>query len=86
MSSLSSARSPGTRRWPYPWIWLILTVVLGFFLFTEHRAHLLGIAPYLLILLCPLMHFFMHGKHSSHGHHHREAPGHGVNRGDGHES
>ena len=43
-----------------PWIWLTLAVVLGFFLFTEHRAHLFGALPYLLILLCPLMHLFMH--------------------------
>ncbi|WP_374402830.1 DUF2933 domain-containing protein [Niveibacterium sp.] len=35
----------------------------------EHRAHVLGALPYLVILLCPLMHLFMHG-----GHHH----GHGA--------
>jgi hypothetical protein len=37
----------------------------GFFLLTEHRAHLLGWLPFLLILACPLMHVFMH-----HGHRH----------------
>ena len=40
-------------------------VVIGFFLITEHGAHLLGILPWLLLLACPLMHIF-HG----HGHHH----------------
>jgi hypothetical protein len=40
-------------------------VVIGFFLITEHGAHLLGILPWLLLLVCPLMHIF-HG----HGHHH----------------
>lgn len=44
--------------------------VVGFFLFTEHRAHLLGILPYLLLLACPLMHFFHgrggHGDHDDH--------------------
>jgi hypothetical protein len=39
--------------------------VVGFFLWTEHRAHLFGALPYLLFLACPLMHLFHHG----HGHH-----------------
>ncbi len=38
--------------------------IAGFFLFTEHRAHLFGALPFLLLLACPLMHLFMH-----HGHH-----------------
>ena len=33
-----------------------------------HWAHVLGVLPYLMLLACPLMHFFMHGKHG-HGHH-----------------
>ena len=37
-----------------------------FFLLTEHRAHLFGVLPYLLLLACPLMHLF-HG-HGHHGH------------------
>ncbi len=43
--------------------------ILGFFLLTEHRAHLYGALPYLLILACPLMHLFMHGGHGGHGGH-----------------
>ncbi len=39
--------------------------IAGFFLFTEHRAHALGILPFALLLLCPLLHFF---GHSGHGH------------------
>lgn len=42
----------------------------GFFLVTEHRAHLipyLGYWPFLLILACPLMHLFMHGGYGGHG-------------------
>lgn len=36
----------------------------GFFLITEHRAHVFGVLPYLLILACPLMHLFhRHGGH-----------------------
>ncbi|WP_369823254.1 DUF2933 domain-containing protein [Caulobacter sp. UNC279MFTsu5.1] len=36
-------------------------VVLAFFVLREHWAHALGLAPYLLLLACPLMHFFHHG-------------------------
>ena len=45
-------------------------VVAGFFLWTEHRAHVLLAAsywPWLLILACPLLHLFMHGGHGQHG-------------------
>ena len=43
-------------------------VVGGILLFTEHRAHVLGLLVWLPLLACPLMHVFMH--HGGHGHHH----------------
>lgn len=46
--------------------------IIGFFLFTEHRAHVFGFLPYLLVLACPLMHLFMHGGHGHGGHGHGE--------------
>jgi hypothetical protein len=49
---------------------LALIVFLGiaaFFLIAEHTAHLYGFLPYALLLLCPLMHLFMHGGHGGHG-------------------
>lgn len=49
--------------------WLVLGAVAAFFLLTEHRAHLFGALPYLLLLACPLMHVFMHRGHGAHGHH-----------------
>lgn len=52
------------------WVLLGFLLIAGFFLFTEHRAHLLGFLPYLLFLACPLMHLFHHG----HGHHGSGAP------------
>ena len=37
-------------------------------LIVDHWAHVLGVLPYLVLLACPLMHLFMHGKHGhSHG-------------------
>ncbi len=40
-----------------------------FLLVSEHRAHVLGALPFLLLLACPLMHIFMHGGHGGHGSH-----------------
>jgi hypothetical protein len=50
----------------------VLLAVAAFYLWTEHRAHLLGALPYFLLLACPAMHLFMHhgnGGHSSHAAH-----------------
>jgi peptidoglycan/LPS O-acetylase OafA/YrhL len=44
-------------------------IVAGFFLLTEHTAHVFGVLPWLLILACPLMHLFMHHGHGGHGRH-----------------
>lgn len=51
------------------WVLLGFFAVAGYFLITEHRAHLLpflGYLPYLLLLACPLMHLFHHGGHGRH--------------------
>jgi len=40
---------------------------VGFFLLTDHPAHLFGILPYLFLLACPFMHFFMDRGHGKHG-------------------
>lgn len=45
---------------------LAFVAACGYFLWTEHRAHLLAALPYLIILLCPLMHIFMHRGHGGH--------------------
>jgi len=41
-----------------------------FLLATEHRAHLFGWLPWLILLACPLMHLFMHReRHDDHRDH-----------------
>ena len=45
------------------WALLVFLAVAAFYLLTEHTAHLFGALPFLLFLLCPLMHLFMHGSH-----------------------
>ncbi len=60
------------------WLWsrtglvlLAFLAIAAFFLVTEHTAHVLGVLPFLLVLLCPLLHLFLHGRHgggdASHG-------------------
>ena len=46
--------------------------VVAFFLITEHRAHLYGALPFVLLLACPVMMLFMHHGHGPHDHHHDE--------------
>ncbi len=46
---------------------IVIGAVAGYFLLTEHRAHVAGALPYLLLLACPLIHVFMHRGHD-HGH------------------
>ena len=60
-------------------VFIAFTVIALGLIAYEHRMHVLGVLPWLLILACPLMHLFMHhghGGHSSHsGHDHA---GHGA--------
>lgn len=60
-------------RWIRSGTGLVLIAFLaiaGFLLIAEHTAHFFGLLPYALLLLCPLLHLFMHsghGDHSAHG-------------------
>lgn len=65
------AKGPGSTLWQKFAVYGAVAVVL-FYLLTEHRAHFFGALPYLLLLACPLMHFFMHGNHRAHTHENRE--------------
>jgi hypothetical protein len=40
--------------------------IAAYFLWTERRAHVVQFLPYILLLLCPLLHLF-HGGHGAHG-------------------
>ncbi len=78
-SALKTSDRPGGRdplRLPFGIALVGFLAIAGFFLWTEHRAHLLGGLPWLLLLACPLLHFFMH---RGHGDHHGES-GHGGER------
>jgi hypothetical protein len=53
---------PSRSRWA--WVLVSFGLIAGFFLLSEHRAHALGVLPYLLLLACPLLHMFSHGSHA----------------------
>lgn len=68
MEAENVKRDPNRRQLPIANIVLMgFLAIAGFFLILEHRAHLLGWLPFLIILLCPLMHIFMHRSHGGHG-------------------
>lgn len=72
---------------------LAAVTVVAIYLVFWHGAHLVGLAPFLLLLACPLMHVFGHGGHGGHGHHARHRldpdqttqPGTGTEREGAHE-
>jgi hypothetical protein len=80
----------GMRR-ERSWLWsrsgLVLVgflLIAGFFILTEHTAHVLGVLPYLLLLACPLLHLFHRGHGGGHGTRRGPGPGDGsANHGTG---
>lgn len=57
----------GSSFWKNP-ITIICILAVGYWIYTYHLEHALGILPYAILLLCPLMHIFMHGGHGHGGH------------------
>ena len=46
---------------------IMIALIGAFFVLREHWSHIAGYWPYLLLLVCPLMHLFHgHGGHGSH--------------------
>jgi DUF2933 family protein len=69
MSEHQGRRPSPFLRSPPGIVLIAFLAIAGFFLWQEHRAHLLGVLPYALVLACPLLHFFMHGRHGHRGNH-----------------
>ncbi|MGX8749720.1 DUF2933 domain-containing protein, partial [Legionella pneumophila] len=61
------------RFWSSPsgLVAIVIIGIIGYYLIVEHGVHIasfLGASPLvLLVLLCPLMHLFMHKGHGGHG-------------------
>lgn len=62
------------------WVLLGFLAISAFFLITEHTAHLLGMLPFAIFLLCPLMMLFMHRGHGDHESNNQQG-GHGDHTG-----
>jgi hypothetical protein len=67
MDNVPASRAVERQHSRSRWVLIGFLAVAAFFLLSEHRAHFLGILPYLLVLACPLMHFFHHGHHGHKG-------------------
>lgn len=47
-------------------VFMLVTFGVGLTLLaSQHLQHVVGALPYLLLLACPLLHFFGHGHHPS---------------------
>ena len=70
MDTRFQSPSDEPRRWVISgkgWALAGFLAIAAFFLLTEHRAHLFGALPWLLLLACPLLHL-MHRGHGRDGH------------------
>ncbi len=82
MSDTTNDTTNDTTRSTFPigkWSVLGLVVLLAATVFIEYpdlRARLSSSWPWLILLLCPLMHIFMHRGHGGHGGH----SGHGDHK------
>ena len=52
-------------------VFLVFVGLAAVLLIVEHRLHVLGYLPWLILLACPLMHVFMH---RDHGHKRKHTP------------
>ena len=80
MTSMHTGSQPHAQRGPLRiplWLGFCLFLAIAvFFLWAEHRAHIFGALPFVLLLLCPLLHRFMHGGHRGHRADHERLDGH----------
>ena len=62
-------RRQQTGQFSSAFVFVAFALIALFFIFTEHRAHLFGWLPFLLLAACPLLHFFhrRHGYRSTDG-------------------
>ena len=77
---METERKFSIRGWllsPTGFVLVAFLAIAAFYLVTEHTAHFFGFLPYALLLLCPLLHLFMHGGHGGHGDH-TESQGSGL--------
>lgn len=67
MTEHSHEKNDSRRSGAGRWVFIGFILIAGYFLITEHRAHVVQYLPFALLLACPLLHMF-HG-HGGHGQH-----------------
>jgi hypothetical protein len=65
----NNSESASFLRSPAGMTLCVFLAVAALFLVLEHSAHLLGAWPLLFVLVCVVMHIFMHRGHGGHGSH-----------------
>jgi hypothetical protein len=70
MDSEKTSRSSGRVKVRAGAVLLAFLAIAAFLLLSEHRAHVFGALPYLLLLLCPVLHLILHGGHGTNGEEH----------------
>ena len=79
MTHSTSTAVPAPPRKPHcfkmAWGFALVAVatVTAYLLWRTHRSHVIAVLPYLLLLLCPLLHILMHRRHG--GRHSPQARG-----------
>jgi fatty acid desaturase len=73
---MTTARDEKRAFWrsPFGLTLCVFLAVAALFLVLEHSAHLLGAWPLLILLVCVVMHLFMHRGHGGHGSHGSHGP------------
>lgn len=61
----SSSQGGNRQRTISRWVWIGFAAIAAYFLIAEHRAHLFGVLPFLLLAACPLLHLFHHRGHGA---------------------
>lgn len=67
MDMHSHQRKQGRGHSVGRWVFWGFVLVAGYFLYTEHRAHVISLLPFALLAACPLMHLFHHHGGNRHG-------------------
>lgn len=62
---MTRTKSPFSGVWIFALMFFLSCI--GYLLWTEHRAHVIGFLPWLILLLCLLMYLFMRRHHGGHG-------------------
>jgi DUF2933 family protein len=65
MNNHETKQRPQNRHNTTLWVFI---AIISYFLIMEHWAHIVPYLPWLFLLVCPLMHVFMHGGHGHGGH------------------